>query len=86
VPVETVQCILKLRLKQRILAVYHDFHSLLAATKLLISKLHPRYVEESIILERSYNLPPGSATLVCSSLQFPNLYFAQRLLNQYTLH
>jgi len=35
-----VQLLLKLLLKQRILAVYHDFHWLLVATKLLTAKLH----------------------------------------------
>jgi len=31
----------------RILAVHHDFHWLLIATKLLAIKLHSRYVKES---------------------------------------
>jgi len=46
---------MKLLLKQRILAVYHDFHWVLAATKFLAAKLHSLYVKESEseILERS---------------------------------
>jgi len=35
-----VQFLLKFLLKLRILAVYHDFHWLLVATKLLTAKLH----------------------------------------------
>ena len=34
-------------LKQRILAVYHDFHWLLFGTKLLTAKFYSRYVKES---------------------------------------
>jgi len=34
-------------LKQIILAVHHDFHCLLLATKLLTAALHSRYVKES---------------------------------------
>jgi len=50
-----VQFLLKLLLKQSILAVYHDLHWLLVATKLLTAKLHSRYVKESEseILEKS---------------------------------
>jgi len=46
---------MKLLLKQRILAVYHDFHGVLVATKFLATKLHSLYVKksESEILERS---------------------------------
>jgi len=54
-------------LKQRILAMYHDFQWLLVATKLLTAKLHSRYVKEleSEILERSDILSPtDSATLL----------------------
>jgi len=51
-----VRFLLKLLLKQRILAVHHDFHWLLLATKLLTAKLHSRYVKELVseseILER----------------------------------
>jgi len=47
IPVEMVQFLLKLLLKQRILAVYHDFYWLLVATKLLSAKLHSVYVMES---------------------------------------
>ena len=36
---------LKLLLKQRILAVYHDFHWLLVATKMLTAKFHSLYVK-----------------------------------------
>jgi len=42
-----VQFFLKLLLKQRILAVYHDFHQVLVATKFLTAKLHSLYVVES---------------------------------------
>ena len=42
-----VQIILELLLKQKLLAVCHDFHWLLAATKLLTAKLHSRYMKES---------------------------------------
>jgi len=42
VAVEMVQFLLKNLLKQRILAVYHGFHWLLAAKKLLTAKLHSR--------------------------------------------
>jgi len=52
-PVEMVQFSLKLLLKQIILAVYHDFHWLLAATKLLTTKLHSDYIQESEILKRT---------------------------------
>ena len=41
IPVEMVQFLLKLLLKQRFLAVHYDFHWLLIATKLLTAKLHP---------------------------------------------
>ena len=53
VPVEMVQILLKLLLKRKILAVYHDFHWLLVATKLLTAKLHTLYVKESESLEKS---------------------------------
>jgi len=46
VRVEIVQFLFKLLLKQRIIAVHHDFHWLLLATKLLTAKPHSRYVEE----------------------------------------
>jgi len=42
-----VQFLLVLLLKQIILAVYHDFHWLLAATKLLATKRQSRFVKES---------------------------------------
>ena len=45
-----IQLPLKLLLKQIIFAVYHDFHWLLVATKLLTAKLHPW---EWKILERA---------------------------------
>jgi len=41
IPVEMVQFLLKILLKQRFLAVHYDFHWLLIATKLLTAKLHP---------------------------------------------
>jgi len=53
VPVEMIRFILKVLLKHRILAVYHDFHWLLLAAKLLTAKLHSRYVRGSEIPERS---------------------------------
>jgi len=43
VPAEMVRFISKLLLKQRILAVHHDFHWLLVATKLLTAKRHALY-------------------------------------------
>jgi len=43
ISVEVIQFLLTLLLKQRILAVYHHFHSLLVATKLLTAKLHLLY-------------------------------------------
>ena len=45
--VEMVQFISRLLLKQRFLAVHHDFHRLLIATKLLSAKLHWLYVKGS---------------------------------------
>ena len=39
-----VQFLLKLLLKQRIIAVQHDFHWLLVAAKLLTAKVHSRWV------------------------------------------
>jgi len=45
--------LLKLLLTQRILAVYHDFHWVLVATKFLTVKCHSLYVKESGILENS---------------------------------
>jgi len=44
VPVEMVHYLLKLLLKQSILAVYHDFRWLLVASKLLTAKRHSCYV------------------------------------------
>ena len=44
IPVEMAQFLVKLLLKQRILAVHNDFHWLLVATKLLTAKLHSCYV------------------------------------------
>jgi len=60
IPVEIVQFLLKFLLKQRILAVCHDFHWLLVATKLLTAKLQSCYVKESEILKWSETdiLPP----------------------------
>jgi len=54
-PVEMVQFLMKLLLKQRFLAVCHDIHWVLVATKLLTAKLHSFYVNESKseILKRS---------------------------------
>ena len=50
-----VKFLLKLLLKQIFLAVYHDFHWLFFATKLLTANLHSCYAKESEseILERS---------------------------------
>ena len=47
IPIEMVQIVFKLLLKQWILALYHNFHWLLVATRLLTAKLHSRYVKES---------------------------------------
>ena len=62
IPVDPVQFLMKLLLKQRILAVFHDFHRVLVATKFLVAKLHSLYVKESglEILEKleSNILPP----------------------------
>ena len=46
---------MKLLLKQRTDAVYHDFHWLLVAGNLLKAKFHSRYVKERVskILEKS---------------------------------
>jgi len=52
IPVEMVQFLLTLLLKQRFLAVHHDFHWLLIATKLLTAKLHSLYVKESELLAK----------------------------------
>jgi len=49
-----VQILLKLLLKKIILDVYHDFHWLPAATKLLTATLYFRYVKNS----QSDILPP----------------------------
>jgi len=40
IPIKMVQFPLKLILKQRILAVYQDFHCLIVATKLFTAKFH----------------------------------------------
>jgi len=47
IPVEMVQFLMKLLLKQRILAVYHDFHWVLVAIIFLTAKLYSLYVKES---------------------------------------
>jgi len=47
IPVEMVQFLMKLLLKQRILAMYYDFHCVLVATKFVTVKLHSLYVKES---------------------------------------
>jgi len=44
-PVEIVQFFKKHVLKQRILAVYCDFHWLLVATTFIITKFYSRYVK-----------------------------------------
>ena len=51
----SVHFLMKLLLKQRVLAVYHDFHWVLVAIKFLAAKLHSLYLKESDseILERS---------------------------------
>ena len=51
IPVEMVQFHMKLLLKQRILAVHHNFCCVLVATKFLTGKLHSLYVKESEILK-----------------------------------
>jgi len=61
---------MKLLLKWLFLAVYHDFHWVLAATKLLTAKRHSLYVTEleSEILERFGvgHFTSDSATLLTS--------------------
>jgi len=47
IPVELVQFLMKLLLKQRILAVYHDFHWVLVATKFMVAKLFIHFVLRS---------------------------------------
>jgi len=42
------QFLLKLLLKRKILAVYHDFHRLLLSAKLLTAILNSRYVKETV--------------------------------------
>ena len=51
ISVEMVQFLMKLLLKHRILAVYHDFLQVLVATNLLTAKLHSLYAKESEVLE-----------------------------------
>jgi len=70
VPVEMVQFLMKLLLKQRILAVHNGFHWLIVATKLLTAKLHSLYVKESEILERleSGHFTYGTTTLITTSV------------------
>ena len=46
IPVEMIQFITKLLLKQR-MAVHHDFHSVFDATKFLTAKLQSLYAKES---------------------------------------
>jgi len=60
IPVEMVQFLLKLLVKQRILAVYHGFRWMLVAAKLWTVKLHSCYAKESEILKSSESdiLPP----------------------------
>jgi len=47
IPVDMLQFLMKHLLKQRILAVHHDFHWVLVATKILTAKLHPHSAQES---------------------------------------
>jgi len=60
-----VQFLLKLLLKQEILAVYHIFHWLLIATKLLTAKFHwcyvKKWVSKSEILESESDILPPTA-------------------------
>jgi len=53
VPVETVQFLLQLLLKQKIFATYHHFARLVVNNFVLTGKLHSLYVKELEILERS---------------------------------
>ena len=46
--VEMVELLLKLLMKPRIVAVHHDFHWLVFATKLLTAKLHSRYIKKLV--------------------------------------
>ena len=77
ISVEIVQFLLRFLLKQRLLAVYHDFHWLLVATKFLTAKLHSLYVK-ALGVGNFGNVGVGveqfnsdSATLVCRSLSEP---------------
>ena len=49
IPVEMIPFLLKRLLIQIIIAVFHDFHWLLVATKLLTAKLYSLYVKESVV-------------------------------------
>jgi len=57
VPVEMVQILMKLLLKQIILAMHHDFYWLLVVTKLLTAKIHSRYVKESELVSEILERP-----------------------------
>jgi len=54
---ETVQFLLKLLLKQRILAVYHSFHWLLVAAKFLAAKHHLRHAGPDLVDARPWANP-----------------------------
>jgi len=57
VSVEMVQILMKLLLKQIILAMHHDFYWLLVVTKLLTAKIHSRYVKESELVSEILERP-----------------------------
>jgi len=91
IPVEMVQFLVILLLKQRLLALYHDFHVMLDATKFLTAKIHSLYVKESEseILERSElksesdifpATPQPCYTLRCCSMstgEFLKMFFTE---------
>jgi len=61
ITVEMVQFFMKLLLKQRTDVVYHDFHWLLIATKLLEVTLHFVYVKKSEIWKgQSWDILPST--------------------------
>jgi len=68
IAVEMEQFLIKLLLKQIIIAVYHDFHWLLVATKFLAAKLYSLYVKESESGIGAGHFTSDSATLIKSAL------------------
>jgi len=91
VHVEMVQFLLKLLLKQRIVAMRHDFHWLLVATKLVTAKLHSCYVKDSEfkILERSEWEKVGRSSWTfyfrLSNLETNNVKFCLKIRSMWLL-